>query len=292
MIYEEKALAVIGSIDSSATHLAEQIVAKANLPLISPIATDKSLTLAGVSWMFSCAPSDAAIATALVDGIFAWLKPGHDSLALVCATDHESRMTSQETLRELVRRQRPPAFRFEIPTDVSDLSKQVSALRKAEPDAILIIAGAADSARLVQHIRTQLAGNPPRLFGGPSMARRQFRELAGPGAEEVCFPLIAAPQFADPQADWFVQRFTKARGHAPDYTAFLTYDATRLLLSAIRQAGPNRARVRSELVRLSPWEGIAGTIGFDGTGQNKRKAVPLATWSGDEFKILSPRAEP
>ncbi|MBK8478057.1 MAG: hypothetical protein IPL39_17660 [Opitutaceae bacterium] len=38
---------------------------------MSPFTTDKSLTLAGVAWMFTCAPSDAAIARTLVDAVLA-----------------------------------------------------------------------------------------------------------------------------------------------------------------------------------------------------------------------------
>ena len=71
MVYDEQPLALLGSVDSATTHLAEQVVAKANLPLVSPIATDKSVTLAGVSWMFSCAPDEAAIARVLVDAVLA-----------------------------------------------------------------------------------------------------------------------------------------------------------------------------------------------------------------------------
>jgi hypothetical protein len=149
MVYDEQPLALLGSVDSASTHLAEQVVAKANLPLVSPIATDKSVTLAGVSWMFSCAPSDAAIARALVDDIFATLNDdassstrssppkealegkseirnpksesgqshltsatsGKASLALLAGIDHESRMTTREVLKELSRRGRLPAFR-------------------------------------------------------------------------------------------------------------------------------------------------------------------------------------
>ncbi|MCX8108080.1 MAG: hypothetical protein N3G20_04680, partial [Verrucomicrobiae bacterium] len=55
MIYEEKPIALLGSVDSASTHLAEQIAAKAQLPIVSPIATDKTITLAGVSWVFACA---------------------------------------------------------------------------------------------------------------------------------------------------------------------------------------------------------------------------------------------
>lgn len=297
MIYEEQPIAVMGSVDSAATHLAEQVVAKANLPLVSPIATDKSLTLAGVPWMFSCAPSDLALAKVLVEGILAFEPNGR--LALLCATDHESRMTSQEVVREFARRQRPPAFRFEFPAGAHDVSRQLAALSNAAPAAVLIIAGAEDSAGLLRRIRdlwpesaNRAEGcSTPRIFGSQTMARRQFKELAGAAAEGVCFPLIAKPDPSHSDAAQFVERFTALRKHAPDYTALLTYDATRLLLESIRRAGPNRARVRDELARAS-WDGIGGVIRFDGTGQNPRSDVRMAIWREGRLERLQPIGRP
>jgi branched-chain amino acid transport system substrate-binding protein len=75
----------------------------------------------------------------------------------------------------------------------------------------------------------------------------------------------------------FASRFQTAHGGPPDDTAVLTYDATRLLLAAIRRAGPNRARLREALLQMSPWAGLAGEIRFDGTGQNTRSNLCLGT---------------
>jgi ABC-type branched-subunit amino acid transport system substrate-binding protein len=58
----------------------------------------------------------------------------------------------------------------------------------------------------------------------------------------------------------------------------LTYDATRLLLEALQRAGPRRVALRQALADLSPWNGIAGTIAFDGTGQNTRAELSIGTY--------------
>jgi branched-chain amino acid transport system substrate-binding protein len=310
MVYDEQPLALLGSVDSATTHLAEQVVAKANLPLVSPIATDKSITLAGVSWMFSCAPSDAAIARVLVDDVLARLKDGASSparssrreealtslggdgkgnrslltsaatskktrLALLACTDHESRMTTREVLKELSWRGRQPDFRFDVPTGGAVIAQQMSALEASRPAAVVIIAGAEDAARLVQAVKARVPA--AALFGSQSFGRRRFLQLAGQTAEGVRFPLLFAPTAADTNAARFTGRFTAEHHRQPDYTAALTYDATRLLLEAIRRAGPNRARIREALMHLSPWSGIAGPIHFDGTGQNTRSNVCLGT---------------
>jgi branched-chain amino acid transport system substrate-binding protein len=322
MVYDAQPLALLGSVDSASTHLAEQVVAKAQLPLVSPIATDKTATLAGVSWMLACAPSDAAIARVLVHGLLAALPDQFETrppesrtrarLALLSTTDHDSRMTTRELLKELSRRGRLPDFRFDVPAGAADVTRQLAALAQARPAAVLIIAGAEDSARLVRALRTAWTTNTVHLspnaregagragegetrcliFGTHTLGRTRFLDLAGQAAEGVRFPLLFVPDKTDPVTAHFIQQFTRARGHPPDYAAALTYDATRLLIEAIRRAGPNRARIRDALVQLSPWQGIAGPIQFDGTGQNSRTNLCMAIIRGGSIVPLPPASSP
>lgn len=278
MVFDEQPLALIGSVDSATTHLAEQVVAKANLPLVSPVATDPSVTLAGVPWMFSCAPSDDAVARVLVADLLESLEAAPGRLALLTATDHESRMTTRAVLRELSRRGRLPDFRFDARAGSLDADVQFEALATARPSAVLLIAGPEDAARLLLAARARLADpGTCRFFGSHAMARHRFRELAGAAAEGVRFPVLTAPDPACPVTARFRERFTAERGHAPDDAALLTYDATRLLLEAIRESGPTRAGVRATLAGLGPWSGVSGTIHFDGTGQNTRARLDIAT---------------
>jgi ABC-type branched-subunit amino acid transport system substrate-binding protein len=53
------------------------------------------------------------------------------------------------------------------------------------------------------------------------------------------------------------------------------YDATRLVIEAIRRAGPNRARIRLALAEPAWPANVPGAIQFDGTGQNRRSAIAL-----------------
>jgi branched-chain amino acid transport system substrate-binding protein len=327
MVYDEQPLALIGSVDSASTHLAEQVVAKANLPLVSPITTDPSVTLAGVSWMFACAPSDAAIARVLVDDLLATQENASDhptrsgrrqealtasggdgkesqglltstvtgrgrgsKLALLTCTDHESRMLAREVLRECSRRGRMPDFRFDVAPGAAGFARQMEGLVEASPATVVIVAGAEDAARWVRAVREKAPA--VQVFGCQAMGRARFRELAGPAAEGVRFPLLFLPDATDPKAAPFLERFAAERDRPPDYTAVLTYDATRLLLEAIRRAGPNRARIREALTQLSPWPGLAGPIRFDGTGQNLRTDVRMGTIRSGAVVSLGPRELP
>ncbi|MBL7041774.1 MAG: ABC transporter substrate-binding protein, partial [Pirellulaceae bacterium] len=90
LAYDQRVWAIVGGIDGPTTHLAEQVVAKARLPLVSPISTDKTVNLANVPWMFSLAPGDHLLAPPLAAEIAARIGDGH--FMIVSADDHDSRL--------------------------------------------------------------------------------------------------------------------------------------------------------------------------------------------------------
>jgi branched-chain amino acid transport system substrate-binding protein len=119
--------------------------------------------------------------------------------------------------------------------------------------AAIVVADAADSARLVKALREQ--GYAGAIFVGSWLGRRRFVEEAGAAAVGVRFPLLV-----EQGAAWraFVTAYEQRCARQPDYAAGAAYDSTRLLMAAIRKAGLNRARIRDALEALSPWEGVTG----------------------------------
>ena len=104
------------------------------------------------------------------------------------------------------------------------------------------------------------------------MGRRAFLERADTASDGVRFPLLCDPAAA---TSAFVRNFESRFGRRADCPTVQAYDATRLLIAAIRDAGLNRARIRDSVEALSPWLGEAGAVEFGPVGQNRR-AVRLA----------------
>ncbi|MGB6854627.1 MAG: ABC transporter substrate-binding protein, partial [Thermoanaerobaculia bacterium] len=276
LVYEHGIWAILGSVDGRSAHLAEQIVAKARLPLVSPVSTDKSVNLAGVPWMFSLAPADHLWVPVLVDAVVGQLASLEGkSLAILSATDHDSRLATDQILDELAARDQGPSLHLELRPDSDSFSAQLEMLESEEPGVILIVGGAEDSARLTSALRAWNPNTP--VYGTPQMARSLFVELAGPAAEDVRFPLLFDFVEESSGRESFGQRFLERSGNEPDWAAVTSYDATRLLVAAIRRAGPNRARIREALVALSPWQGITGRVEWDPVGQNLRPVTALGT---------------
>ncbi|HUT89701.1 MAG TPA: ABC transporter substrate-binding protein [Thermoguttaceae bacterium] len=274
MVYDENVWAIVGGIDGPSTHLAEQVVAKARLPLVSPASSDKTVNLANVPWMFSLLPGDHLQAPVLAAAVSD--RVGSRAFVLISAVDHDSRLFTTELRKCLTSRRLLPRYHFEHNGAREDEPRLVDRIVESKPDAVVLVAGAHQSARLVVGLRRR--GFAGLVFGSAAMGRRRFHEEAGEAAEGVLFPLLyrtpTAPAEEPPKE--FFDAFEKRYGHAPDYAAAHTYDAFRLLVAAIRTAGLNRARIRDALRDLSPYSGVAGTVAWDPQGSNTR-AVSLGT---------------
>jgi branched-chain amino acid transport system substrate-binding protein len=271
LIYDEGVWAIVGAPDGPSAHLVEQLAAKARVPFVSTVSTDKTVNLANVAWVFSCAPGDHLIAPVWARAIVAAADGG--GIIVVAATDHDSRMATKELLTALNKLQTFPTHRLEFSPGSSQFSMQIAAIDAAQPAVAALIAGPLDSARFVQALRR--ACLTTIVFGGPNVGRRSFIGASAP-APGLRFPLLWHERMAGDMSGDFAARFTERYGDAPDYTAAYTYDGVKLLVAAIHQAGLNRARIRDAIRKLSPWEGVTGRITWDPTGQNTR-GVWLAT---------------
>lgn len=262
LIYEEQTAALIGGIDGTSTHLAEQIVAKALLPLVDPASTDRTVNAAFVPWIFSVMPDDRSLMRALVEGMLAGGE--RPSFVLVSSTDHDSRITRREFLLAAERRLRPQRALEFHPGNTSLLA----VIEDLKVEAAVVLAGPADSAAVVQELRRLRPGL--RIYCGPAAGSRPFLELAGDAAEGVRFP---DPLGSSERARDFAQRFAARWGKPPDYLAFHAYDAAELLIEAVRRAGADREAIRDALRGLAPWSGVSGQIEWDKLGRNTRQAA-------------------
>lgn len=258
LVYEEDVRAILGSIDGATAHLAEQVVAKARIPLLNPAATDATLHLAGVPWMFSSPPGDQRIAPVLAAAL---RDRGLDRWVLASGVDHDARALAGSLLARVGATGMMPVR--QVSTAGHPVSAAASIL-DAAPDAVVLIAGPRPAGALVIALRE--AGFAGPLLGGPGLARRAFVEIAGPAAEGNLVPLLVDPEPFERFDAVFRARF----GRPADAAAGHAYDAATVLIDAVRRAGPDPAAIREALAAMPPAAGVTGLIDWDPVGQNRR----------------------
>src|SRR5208282_1001935 len=80
---------------------------------------------------------------------------------------------------------------------------------------------------------------------------------------------IATPRLAgSPLRASFEKHYRERAGTIAAPAAAQAYDAVRVLATALRRSGPNRARLRDALAKLSPYAGASGVISFDPAGND------------------------
>lgn len=217
---EDRAVAVVGGIDSASTHLAEQVAAKALLPLLDPVSTDETANAAFVPWIFSYAPGDSLLARAIRDGL------GGARYTLLAATDHGSRQ-----LARVLSRLAQPAERHDFqPPNLPPDPSHSTVVVLAPPASLPLVV-----ARLPRGAK---------VFCGPAAwARASRARLDRP---------VLAPSLGAPRAELLRAAAARFQAAADIFTQ-LAYESTALLLECIQSAGPNRPAVREQLAsRFAP----------------------------------------
>ncbi len=264
LAYEDKVWAIIGGLDGQQTHLAELVVAKAWVPVISPGATDSTIDYANVPWVFRAVPDDTGQVAALLDLAE---KRGYRHLVALTELQREA-YTGFRRLKEGTSRRRYP---LELHLEYSALNPTeiIPRLNGVPIDALLIWGRAEPALSLIIGLRD--AGIKAPILGPASLATQQVARSGEPlGDLTVASPCDLSR--SDPAYLDFARRFKERTGDSPSVIALYSYDVTRLVIRAIESAGLNRARIRDRLSATN-FDGLTGKIVFSSLGGNPAAPV-------------------
>jgi branched-chain amino acid transport system substrate-binding protein len=149
----------------------------------------------------------------------------------------------------------------------------VSHFKRVRPDLIFVAGTEASGITLVREIRRQ--GVDADLLGGDGWTGLSVDTA---NAEGVWVGTPFTAEDPRPDARRFVDAFRAKFGYTPDGNAALAYDATMLLVYAVRKAGGDRARIRRFLATAGPrdaYRGVTGTIRFHPTGDPIAKSFVM-----------------
>jgi ABC-type branched-subunit amino acid transport system substrate-binding protein len=269
LVYDDSVWAVLGSVDGATTHIAEQVVTKAWVPLIAPVSADPTLTYIRIPWMFRLPPDDEAQVDALVrEGVVA---RGLTGVGIITSSDHDGRTFASETVARLNTAGVAPLFHLEVPPDGNDhaLAERV---RSFAPDAVIARVAPSDLPGLLRAL-TDAGMHAPLLV--PWIHGVTPSALASYYAGEVLavHPFPTAPNA--PYAE-FERAYRIRYGAAPTPVAAFSYDAATLVVAALRSSGLNRAGVRDAIAAASGFVGVTGAVSWDNGGGNRVAPVLLA----------------
>jgi len=273
LIFRENVVGVVGGTDGEATHLAETIVAKVHLPLLSPVATDKTTNLAGVPWIFALAPGDHLIAPVLAQRI-AGSCPRR--IAVLLGSDHDSQWFWRELNKWLLRHGCPVNSVIILPREEQAVTKAVWESLENSPEWLIVSAPQRLLVSIIREIRRHTS--TVQIVCDARVSRVDALKSLGLDAEGIICPCLIPDSCHIPQD--FRETFQKEFAVEPDYAVALTYDAVRMLLHAVARAAQggrdniDRVEIYNSLLAISPYRGVFGTIEWDRVNANKCSVVP------------------
>jgi ABC-type branched-subunit amino acid transport system substrate-binding protein len=176
-----------------------------------------------------------------------------------------------------------------------DLIKQSLGIsRVPKTSAFQIQANGIQAGEIIATLRE--SGFLQPIFGQVNTGNPQIIQIAGNAANGFIF-VSPGPAISDiPNAGQFAEAYQSLSGLSPSPRAVLTYDATNILLEAIKQAmlivqnyPATRSMVR-DIINDVEWQGLSGTIVFD--EQGKRIDAPVwiyqisdTSYPGTKFRL-------
>ncbi|MFH1345536.1 MAG: ABC transporter substrate-binding protein [Pseudomonadota bacterium] len=177
--------------------------------------------------------------------------------------------------------------------DDKDMTPQLTKIRSANPDAVVIWATGPGQAIGVKNYR-QLGLTAP-LYLSHAANDFNFLRLAGGAADDILIPsskiyVIDSLKESDPQKTGlssFVRDYQAKYGKPPATFAGNAYDAVNMIAEAIRKVGPDRAKIRDAIEGLKDHVGVTAvySYGADDHFGAKSDSVVLLTVKGGKFAL-------
>ena len=266
LIHKEKVAVLFGGIDSPVSLAIVPIANKEKIPFMGVWAAATTITRNGANpnFVFRVSAVDVLVDKALVQ--YASAKYGAKRLGLLLINNPWGESNAQGLTAALQESQLSPAGleKFE-PNDV-DMVPQLSRLKAAHADSIILVATVAPGAQVVKALARMGWQVPVISHWGISGGR--FPELAGPGAQHVAF--VQTYSFFGPQSVVGQRVLTALQAKYPDIKGpgdvippvgvANAYDAMHLMALAVEKAGSTEGeKIRQGLYAIDTHQGLIKT---------------------------------
>ncbi|WP_028535973.1 branched-chain amino acid ABC transporter substrate-binding protein [Paludibacterium yongneupense] len=273
---------VIGHLTSGAAIPASRIYSDAGIPMISGSVTSPKFTDQGYKNTFRIIADDQQQGQALAR--FAVDKLKARQVAVI-----DDRTTYGQGLADDFSRAIEAAggkiVKREFTTNsATDFRAILTSIKGTQPDLIFYGGMDAQAGPMVKQMK-QLGMATP-FMGADGINTPEFAKLAGPDAEGSYASTAGAAKEKMPGYASFNEKFKKRFNAEIQAYAPYTYDATRVLIAAMKRAGSaSPAKYLAELPKTD-FQGVTGKLAFDAKGNVKDGTVTLYQLKGAKWTLL------
>jgi len=261
LIFEEKVWALTGCHDGRNAHLVEQAATKSIVPYVSAWSSDPTLSQAFVPWFFNCVPTDRQQARSIIYSIYN--KHSFNKITVVSAKDYDSDMASATFLKEIkAAGKHDPSFYYTVESG-NDAEMIAEKIAKSETECIVLFC----TPEISKVITEILSEKKPEIniFSSLLAANENILTPAEIGVFDNKIR-VASGNWNNKGNNDFKKAYFVTYGVFPGMMASFSYDATGLLIEAIKKSGVNDRELIQKTVKSMIYSGVTGRISFDDKG--------------------------
>jgi len=259
LVFNEKVWAILGSHDGRNAHLAEQVIAKTRVVLLSAWSSDPTLSQAYVPWFYNCVPNDMQQAETLINNIAKTEKS--NKIAVVVQEGYDSK-TALKYLKEKILSvggNEPYVSSFSF--CLNNTEAFINRLQDKAVSAIVILGNGEQSWKLFGKLRLKELKLP--VFGTVSMLGSQDIRKSE-NINESNLTVLNSGKWMKSNTLHSENKIDGSRSITNAVAAY-AFDGMNVLLTAIKSSGYNRERFYKAMAKTN-YEGVTGKIQFDKNG--------------------------
>jgi branched-chain amino acid transport system substrate-binding protein len=291
LVNQQRVRAIVGSVTSKTTIPVSDIIQSARIPAISPTATNPKVTVADgkrKDYMFRACFIDPFQGAVMAKFSRETLK-GKSAAVLFDASNDYSKGIA-EVFRDAFRNQGGKVAAFDsYGKDDVDFSALLTKVKASGAD-ILFLPDYYNKVGLIAK-QVQEKGLKVRLVGPDGWDSPDLVKIAGSAIEGGYFSNHYSPDDRRPEVAAWVEKYRKKHGQVPDALGTLAYDATNILLEAIRKAGSDDPKkIRDALASIKDFKAVSGKSTLDANGDMIKSAAILKIEGGKQkfVKMVNP----
>ena len=293
MILGDSIIALIGPNRSAHAIPVGALVQEHNLPMITTTATNPALTNAG-DFVFMAAFTDAYQGAVMAR--FAAVELGLTSVAILT----QSGEIYSEGISEFFVINFTNAGGTIVASEFykigdTDFTEQLNTIATALPEALFIAGWVQEVARVTQQARAlpllNAVGEPTLLLGTDTWDNPILLDAEDSEIEGSFFSGHFSAATDKPSGKAFVEAYQAAYGELPLGGHAVSYDATKVMLSAIERAGSfDGEAIRDQLAATKDYVGATNITSYDENRHPTKSAVIFTIKNGEKqfYKQIAP----
>jgi len=291
LINQHGVKAIVGSVTSKTTIPVSDLAQSYRIPTITGTATNPKVTVADgkrKDYMFRSCYTDSFQGTVMANFSRDTLRAATAAILYDASNDYSKGIA--EVFRGTFARMGGEVVAYEsYGKDDVDFSALLTKVKAAKPDVLFL----PDYYNKVGLIAKQAKEKElkAKLIGPDGWDSPELVKVAGDAIEGGYFSNHYSPEDTRPEVVNWVKKYREKFGQTPDALGTLVYDATNMLLEAIREAGSDDpGRIRDALASLKGFEGVTGKFTMDENGDPIKSAVIIQIRDGKQkfLQVVNP----